>query len=186
MWHVFRYLHRYQVTDTKLFSTSLAKVTLIIIQRLKAVLRKCTVGPEDRRDAADWSNHLPSAFPEGDSWTKGGRDAAQSLQKAKTLPSRPHDHCFHLRVPLQKWGVIRGHFCQQKACVRVSGSVRLPTGRRDSLHSNYGSALFLRSTLEASVQSQTCTEQHEQERGRWQHRQAQHWCQWLLPHCYWI
>lgn len=119
-------------------------------------------------------------------WTKGGRDTAQSLQKGKTLASRPHDHRFHLHVPLQKWRVIRGHFCQQKACVRVSGSVRLPTGQRDSLHSNYGSALFLRSTLEASVQSQTCTEQHEQERGHWQHRQAQHWCHWLLPHCYWI
>lgn len=45
-----------------------------------------------------------------------------------------------------------------------SGSVHLPTGRCDSLHSNYGSVLFLRSTLETMVQmvqSQTCIEQHE-------------------------
>lgn len=186
MWHVFKYLHRYKLTDTKLFSISLAKVSLIIIQWLKAFLRKCTVGPEDHWDAADWSNHLPSAFPEGDPWTKGGEIPHRAYKRGKTRPSRPHDHCFHLHVPLQKWRVIRGHFCQQKVCVRVSGSVRLPTGRRDSLHSNYGSALFLRSTLEASVQSQTCTEQHEQERGHWQHRQAQHWNHWLLPNCYWI
>lgn len=48
-------------------------------------------------------------------------------------------------------------FCQ-------SGSVLLPTGQRDNLHSNYGPALFLCSTLEMAVQmvqSQTCIEQHE-------------------------
>lgn len=48
----------------------------------------------------------------------------------------------------------------------LSGSVWLPTGHCDILHSNYGSALFLRSTLEMMDQSQTCMEQHEQV-GHW-------------------
>lgn len=168
-------------------SSSIAKVHLIRIQQpaegFSEEVHGWTWGPSG-------CCRLVQPLAKCISWrwfiNQGGRETAQSLQKGETLSSPPHDHCFHLHAPLQKWRVIRGHFCQQKACVRVSGSVRLPTGQRDSLHSNYGSALFLRSTLEASVQSQTCTEQHEQERGHRQHRQAEHWCHWLLPRRYWI
>lgn len=42
---------------------------------------------------------------------------------------------------------MSGHVSQGAVCVCASGSACLPTGRCDSLHSNYGSALFLRSTL---------------------------------------
>lgn len=171
-------------TNWLIQNISLAKVCLIMIQRLKAFLRKCTVGPEDHRDAADWPDHLPSAFPEGDPWTKGagGRyrtelTKGQNAAIATTWPLLPFA-CTSAKMKSNQRPFLSAE------SVRASGSVRLPTGQRDSLHSNYGSALFPRSTLEASVQSQTRTEQHEQERGHWQHRQAQHWCHWLLPHCY--
>lgn len=65
--------------------------------------------------------------------------------------------------------VIRSHFCQQKK--QAAGPASLQ-GRCDSLHSNYGSALFLCSTLGSAVQSQTGAEQ----RGSPAPSLARRWC----------
>lgn len=56
-----------------------------------------------------------------------------------------HHNDWHTTAAVKS--VIRSHFC----ALAPSGPARLPTGRCDSLHSNYGSALLLCSTLETTV-----------------------------------
>lgn len=110
-------------------------------------------------EAAGWTSGLSGLFTDGDLLARGkrGGGAKQFTATSPLLPSV----CM-----LGKTKSNQKPFLSAEKQAARSG---LPAGRCDSLHSNYGSALFLCSTLGSAVQSQTGAKQREQG-GHRQHR----------------